>query len=124
LKWSNNNEESFNSWFACYSARIENNNDERWNNLKNFVKSEGFKFLEATEKKYKCASICRPGLFYLTQDIAMGPPEKDCLREMLMNIPASLTPPAYVSIVTGLIFFIGFGFSFPLCSGFSNENKI
>ena len=124
LKFLDSAENSFTNWYACYKTRLSTNNDPKFNDLKTFIKSEGFKFLEATEKQFQCASACRPGLFYMTQDLSLGPPQKDCLNEMLISIPKTLTTPAIISIVTGLIFILVFAFSFPLCTGFSDQNKV
>lgn len=39
--------------------------DEDYINLKAFKDNKGFVFLTKTEEKFKCSSVCKPGLFYI-----------------------------------------------------------
>lgn len=53
-------------FLQCYNKNVKLSTETKWTDLRNFFEGEAFKFLEATEEKLGCSSICRPGLFYIS----------------------------------------------------------
>jgi len=48
--------------------------------MESFFDGGGYDFLVKLERQFDdCSSICSPPLFYLTKDISMGMPEKECI---------------------------------------------
>jgi len=92
--------------------------------LKAFVKGEGFAFLKSAEKNFQCAGVCRPGIFYLSQDLSKGMPERDCLSAFIEEFPGQFRTPALVSLLTGFALLVAFFFSFPLMSDYQGKNNM
>jgi len=124
MKWSDDPEQSSNNWLQCFNKNIEKSNDGKWNNLKAFVKGEGFNFIKSAESTFECAGVCRPGFYYLTKDLSEGIPEKDCLSAFVDDFPTKFRTPALVALVTGICLLFAFICSFPLCSDFSSKNNM
>ena len=61
----------------------ENVPEEYVDYFEDFRDLGGFDFLRSIEDRYECGGICYEPLFYLTQDISMGRPTKECFREVL-----------------------------------------
>lgn len=58
------------------------------------------------EDDYNCSGICKPGLFYFSNPINFGPPEKTCFKEFIDEVNFRAHPFAVVSIVAGCITFL------------------
>jgi len=66
--------------------------------------------------------MCKVPLFYLTQDVSLGKPEKECAEAIIAEVTGK-TLVAAICIITGLILFCAMICSFPLCSGFKGNQK-
>lgn len=117
-------EGTFNTFIECYNNTIEKNPDAKFAKVKDFMTTQGFTFIKSTEERLRCASVCRPGLFYLSIDVSEGKPDADCLNKMIEELPNMQKGAGLVSLVTALVLLVGFAFSFPLCTGFSQDHKI
>ena len=53
--------------------------------LKDF-KDVGFNFMSELETKYECGGICNEPLFYVTKDVKLGRPNKDCVKEFFKSM--------------------------------------
>jgi len=124
LKWTDDPATGVRNWKECFDKNVEKSTDGKWDGLKSFVKSEGFSFLESAEKTFKCASVCTPGFFFLTQDLSEGQPERDCLSAFVADFPTQFRTPAMVALFTGIVLLGAFFCSFPLCSDYDEKNNM
>ena len=69
---------------------------------KAFFDAGGYDFLLALEDRYSCASICLVPLFYLTKDVADGPPVNDCFTAAVEDITDN-KPWAFVFVISGIL---------------------
>lgn len=83
------------------------------------MKNGGLDFLEESEKKMKCAGVCKPALFYVTLPVSEGRPEIDCVNGMFDTLQSGSKGAGAIGVIAGAILLIGFFFGFPLCTGFS-----
>ena len=74
--------------------------------------------LEELEESFDCAGYCKKGKYYLTKNIAEGPPEIDCVRGAIKGLSGSIGAAAYVTIFLAIILIIAMIGAFPLCSDF------
>ena len=80
-----------------------------------FFEKGGYTFLSDLEERYKCASLCKAPLFYISQDVSEGPPEVDCLTALAEDITSN-SAIAGVAAVTGILLLISTAGGFVLCS--------
>ena len=38
------------------------------------------------EENFECSGICQPPLFYITQDLKLGPPENSCFQKISQSL--------------------------------------
>lgn len=82
--------------------------------LEDFRELGGFDFLRSIEDRYECGGICYEPLFYLTQDINMGRPTKECFSEVLDEVVPLIT---LYSAICGGILLLSFIVSLFICGG-------
>lgn len=122
-----NYEQCFESIIQTEAFR-ENVPEEYQNFFEDFRDQGGFNFLRSIEERYDCGGICYEPLFYLTQDISMGRPTKECFREVL---DATIPQIQLYATISGAILLLSFFTSLCICGGIpkdedggsSNEQK-
>lgn len=85
-----------------------------------FFDAGGYDFLNALEERYSCASMCSVPLFYLTKDVAQGPPETDCFTAAVEEITDNRLA-AIIFGSTALVLLFAILGAFPLCSKDNEE---
>lgn len=126
MKWeSDSNKKTYDSWRKCYDgvlkAKMATDKSQKMQELGDFVNKGGLDFLADSEAKLECAGLCTPGLFYATLSIEKGRPTQDCLNAGFDSLQGEAKPAGLISIVTGIILLFAMVMSFPLCSGFSDQ---
>lgn len=56
-------------------------NDKSQQIIDDFFANGGYDFLRKIENDFKCAGLCNVPLFYITKDISIGRPTKECIAE-------------------------------------------
>ena len=120
LKWGNSNDLTVSTWTQCYDAFLVNEYGPDSTERK-FLKYGGKTFLEDLEVKYDCAGLCYVPLFYMTREIADGPPTRGCIKAAAMEFPKTYGNAGMAALITGIVLLIGVGTACPLCVG--NEEK-
>jgi hypothetical protein len=54
-----------------------------------FFNQGGYEFMKDLEERYNCASLCEVPLFYLTKDVRLGQPTKDCVTATIEYVTDS-----------------------------------
>lgn len=116
-------EASYGSWLECYNKLLKPtvNTDSKLKAVKDFIDKGGLEFMQDAEEKLRCAGFCDRALFYVTLDISYGRPEKDCLTSSIESLQGSTKGAGVIAIITAIVLFIAFSFSFPLCTGFNKD---
>lgn len=91
--------------------------------VETFFDKGGFELLADLEEKYECASICSAPLFYLSKDVKVGPPTKDCLTAALDDIGSQMGP-AIVCALAGILLLISVAGGLILCSKTEGEKDM
>lgn len=79
-------------------------------------------FVSFVEKEYECSGMCSPSLFYLTQSVELGPPDKGCLAPFMDDVTSLIGNLGNALLASGLIFVLMIFFIFPLCC-FQDDRK-
>lgn len=123
----------FGNWLECYEKNIKTSSkttactaEETAKgcvstsdaDYEKFIKNGGVQFLSDFEKKFKCAGFCKPGLFYVTRNISMGKPDRDCLAAMQEEY-GNNTGVGAVAVITGLILLVAAFGAIPLCTDYN-----
>ena len=91
--------------------------------MKYFFDNGGLQFLNKVEKDFSCAGLCDVPLFYVTKDISLGPPKKECVEQMFIDITSSMSSLGMISLVAGIFTILGFFGTFSLCSNNSLDHE-
>lgn len=86
------------------------------------MNEKGIKLLGGLEELYDCASMCKPGLFYFTKSIEIGPASEDCINAAVNAMSTDAKPAGAVALLSALALIVAGIGGFPLCTGF-NEKK-
>ena len=119
FKWTN--DVYVNSWKECYDAFIVNEFDQNSYERK-FLEFGGGKFVEELETDYECAGLCYTPLFYMYRDISIGPPTIGCIEATAKGMAAKYGQVGLVSLITGVVLFIGMIGACPLCTGLEGDD--
>lgn len=57
------------------------------------------------EKKYNCAGICKPPLFYVTKPLSEGWPKEACLKHIQAEISNSSMYVGVIALLVGILMF-------------------
>lgn len=116
---------TYSSFEACYMAKIHGkpalSRDEQYKEAeKEYAGKESIDSLRAYEKKFDCSGICDVPLFYLSRELADGPPPEDCVDAILKSFTDSYAVAA-ISLTLFLMFLFGAIATVPNCCGGSSS---
>ena len=66
-------------WFDTKLGEPIKNPNRPNQEINSFYKEGGYDFFVGLEAEFKCASVCKPPLFYITYDISEGKPDQGCI---------------------------------------------
>lgn len=122
FEWSSNPDETVPDWYSCYEKTLQN----RWESDSNsdaaqFIDQGGYEFVKNFEEQFDCGGVCEVPLFYMSRPISDGPPTQGCVKAAALGMAGKLGTAGYVSLITGIMMWIGMIGACPLCTGFSEE---
>ena len=120
FQWSSNEEEYVENWKACYEKSLKTRFDDN-SQAKKFLNDGGYEFVAAFEAEYDCGGVCKVPLFYMSRDIADGPPTQGCIEAAARGMGKKLGTVGLVALITGLMMLIAMIGACPLCTGFSED---
>uniref|UniRef100_A0A7S3FW33 Uncharacterized protein n=2 Tax=Strombidium rassoulzadegani TaxID=1082188 RepID=A0A7S3FW33_9SPIT len=92
--------------------------------VESFFDSGGYDFLINMEQEYDdCSSACGIQLFYLSKDISLGSPTKECVGVALDKANEVAQNIGLVLFLLGVIIIISIVFTFALCSGYEADRS-
>lgn len=86
LVWVEDYNVAINTFEQCYNKVMKDKADGKWSEVKEYIKQKSFAFMKETENNLECASICKPGLFYISVSVTQGRPEKDCVTALIDHL--------------------------------------
>ena len=105
-------------WTAVQSVKATKQNHLK--EMNDWFKLYGADMLSKLENEFDCAGLCSPQLFYVTRPFDKQP-KNACFGQIANKIGPRLRTLSIVSILTALVSFCAFCGSFPLCTGFNEE---
>lgn len=126
-------QKSYSTFEECYNDKLSKEDyfkctacdEEEDHDLSEFFDEEnqGFELVDALETKYECASFCQVPLFYITKDVALGKPTRECSVPMLTGMGEQLKPLSPICFGAAFLLFFGLIFSIPYCGGVSKDEE-
>jgi len=89
---------------------------ETQKNIESFFANGGLNFLKQIEDDFDCAGLCDVPLFYVTKDVSLGSPTKECVESLFDEITEGMSALGAIALITGIFTIGGFFGTFALCT--------